>query len=375
VRLRPDEPLRPEWVRLLEARYPGSTVVPVGRAALGLMALLQSWRSTRPACKVAVSGAVCHEVILAVLEAGCEPLFCDVDVANGLVPESEWARARKLGAEVAVVVHLYGNPARAASVRALFPRPSCLVVDDAAQAFGSWSADAAAGAAGDAGLLSFGHSKQIGSGNAALLIHTSSLAPAVIATLQTFTPVPAEHRQRLAEQFRARFDRAREGLRSDGDKAAEAFAGLLGGLGAVLRVGLTSASDDRLAQALGDYPRNVHARIGKASCWSEHAARLGLDPVGMGRGCVPWRFTWRLRGSDWTTQHKLAEALRRGGMHVSNWYLPGHWLVGHRPGTLPGVECLAREVFQLWVDESVSKDSIARDAATLSRELSAIRNE
>jgi dTDP-4-amino-4,6-dideoxygalactose transaminase len=110
VRLRPDEPLRPEWVRLLEARYPGSTVVPVGRAALGLMALLQSWRSTRPACKVAVSGAVCHEVILAVLEAGCEPLFCDVDVANGLVPESEWARARKLGAEVAVVVHLYGNP-------------------------------------------------------------------------------------------------------------------------------------------------------------------------------------------------------------------------------------------------------------------------
>jgi len=161
----------------------------------------------------------------------------------------------------------------------------------------------------------------------------------------------------------------------EGDRAATAFVGLLRGMGGVLHVALTSAADARLSQALRDYPRSMRARIAKASRWSDHAAQLGLDTVGMGAGCVPWRFVWRLRGADWTTQHKLATALRRDGMQVSNWYLPAHWFVGEPSVTLPGVERLAKEVFQFWVDEAVTEDSIARDAAALTRELAVIRNE
>jgi dTDP-4-amino-4,6-dideoxygalactose transaminase len=81
-------------------------------------------------------------------------VFCDVAITDGLVSSSEWARARALGANVALVVHLYGNPARVDEVRSIFPSPECLVVDDAAQALGSFSVAGLAGALGDAGLLS-----------------------------------------------------------------------------------------------------------------------------------------------------------------------------------------------------------------------------
>jgi hypothetical protein len=54
---------------------------------------------------------------------------------------------------------------------------------------------------------------------------------------------------------------------------------------------------------------------------------------------------------------------------VSNWYLPAHWYLGEPAGALPGVERLAREVFQFWVNEDVASESICRDAALVRREL------
>ena len=56
-------------------------------------------------------------------------------------------------------------------------------------------------------------------------------------------------------------------------------------------------------------------------------------------------------------------------MHVSNWYLPAHWFLGRGAGSLPGVEKLAREVFQFWLDEDTSSDSIARGIALVRREV------
>jgi hypothetical protein len=49
-------------------------------------------------------------------------------------------------------------------------------------------------------------------------------------------------------------------------------------------------------------------------------------------------------------------------MHVSNWYLPALWFVGQPAGTLPGVERLAREVFQFWLDDAATAESIVRQA-------------
>jgi dTDP-4-amino-4,6-dideoxygalactose transaminase len=319
---------------------------------------------------VALPGAVCPDVLLAVMAAECEPLFCDVDVTDGLVPEREWVRARSAGAEVAIVVHLYGNAARVAPVRSIFPAPGCLVVDDAAQALGSISDDGQAGALGDVGLISFGVTKHISLGNAAVLFHDRQMFEQVAASLRDWSPAPDDVRANAAAIFRSRLERARARLLSVGNSGADGFIGILSELEPLLNVPATSANEEAIQAALVSYQGPVETRVAKAALWSNCLAGTGLEPVGMGKGCVPWRYVCRLPGLDWKRQHKVSEAIRAASIHVSNWYLPAHWFVGQPVGTLPGVEMLAHEVFQFWVDESVSPDSIIRDGAVVRDEFS-----
>lgn len=352
-------------MRALEARFSVPRAIPASRAALGVLAVLQCWRRQRDGCRVALPGAICHEVVLAVLAAGCEPVFCDVDVADGLVTEAEWRKARALGADVAIVVHLYGNPARISHVRSIFPAPDCLVIDDAAQALGSFSRDGLAGGMGDVGLLSFGLTKQLPLGNAAMLFHKAEFAAEVGAMLDNISPVDEAVRATLATTFRSRLDLVRARLRVEGDQAVQGFAGLLDGMDAVLFAPFSIGGEDRVLRALGDYAAASKARLAKAGLWSACLVDTGFEPVGMGPGCVPWRYACRLPGIDWATQHRLAEAMRVTGMHVSTWYLPAHWFLGQGAGTLPGVETLAREVFQFWVSDETTQESILKSAAVV----------
>ena len=360
------------WLRLLEARFAVPKAIQAARGALGLAATLKCWRSGRGSCRVALPGAICYEVVVAVLAAGCEPIFCDVNPADGLVRHSEWRRARSLGADVALVVHLYGNPAAVKPVRAIFPAAQCLLIDDAAQALGSQSEDGLAGALGDVGLLSFGATKHIPLGNAALLFNDTEFAGEVAAVLDTYTTEAESTRSSLSGAFRSRLALARARLRAEGDGAAAGFAGLLEGMLPTLCVPETSGIDGSLLSALEDYPPAAAARVMKAELWSDSLLGTGLEPVGMRQGCVPWRYACRLPGASWPSQQALAEVLRGHGIHVSNWYLPAHWFLGGQAGVLPGVELLAREVFQFWVDEEASCESIVRSADAVRSEVARI---
>ena len=353
----------------LEEMFSVPRAVPVSRAALGLFAVLKGWRGKQEICRVALPAAICHEVVVAVIAAGCDPIFCDVSPSDGLVVDSEWRRARELGATVAIVVHLYGNPASLQAVRELFPNPKCLVVDDAAQALGSRNAEGLCGGGGDVGLLSFGATKHIAVGNAALLFRDERLAASVEALLKTIEPAPAGVRAELASSFRTQLEQARARLRMEGNAAAGAFSGLLNGLEPLLRVPALPDADDRVLRAIEAYPTEIQARVAKSNAWSASLTGCGLAEVGMKAGCVPWRFVCRWPGADWSSQAGLSESLRSSGMHVSNWYLPAHWMLGYAPGLLTGVEQLAREVLEFWVDASVSSDSIVRDARIVRREM------
>lgn len=362
-------PPRGDLARLLESRYNIERAVPVSRAALGLRAVLEYWRERRGIGRVALPGAICHEVVVAVLAARCEPIFCDVDPADGLVPETEWLRARSLGAEVAVVVHLYGNPADLEMVKAIFPAPNCLVIDDAAQALGSHGTTCEAGAGGDVGLLSFGPTKHIAVGNAALLFRSAEMAEEVVVRLRGTAPQPAAVRSALAQGFRARLELARARLRG-GDEGSALFAGLLEGLEPMLATPFSPDAEPATVRALLGYGAAAQIRVEKKELWLRGLAGTGLEPVGMKSGCVPWRYACRLPGLDWSGQHRIAESLRSAGLHVSNWYLPAHWFLSQPGGALPGVERLAREVFQFWLDESAAPEAIVRESAIVRRVMS-----
>lgn len=349
----------------LESAFEVTRALIVNRAALGLLAALHCWRRGRPGCRVAVSGAVCHDVVVAIRAAGCEIVFCDIDITTGLVRDSEWARARASGADVALLVHLYGNPACVGPVRALFPAPDCLVIDDAAQALGAESPDGRAGAGGDVGLLSFMKTKHLPLGNAALLFADLKFGNEVESLLRSYQTQPEQLRDQLAASFRSRLDHARARLCEEGEPASSAFRGLLEGMEASLFVPRSPVGEDVLHRALQEYPVAAKTRIAKAATWASSLSGTGLNPVGMGPGSVPWRYVCRLPGVGWGEQRRLSEAMRSAGMDVSNWYLPAHWFLGEPAGSLPSVERLSREVFEFWVDESMTYEAIARHSQAI----------
>ncbi len=280
--------------------------------------------------------------------------------------------ARSQGAEVAIVVHLYGNPASVPQVRAVFPAPQSLLIDDAAQALGSHLNGLEAGAGGDVGLLSFGHTKHIDAGNAAVVFRSADFADEVARELNALTPAPAELRELLQREFRRRLEVARARLRNTGEAARGGFCGLLDGLDPVLRVPPRPGADETVVTQLLAYAGAMQARIAKAQLWSRELAGVGLLPIGMGPGCVPWRYACRLPESDWALQAVLSSLLRANGMHVSNWYLPAHWFVANARA-LPGVERLSREVFQFWLDERTAAESIVIQAAAVRRAIARLK--
>lgn len=352
--------------RRLENDFHVARALPAARAALGLMAVLRCWVAAGNAGRVALSASVCHDVVAAVLGSGCEPVFCDIDPADGNVLEKEWGRARAAGASAALVVHLYGNPADISVVRRHFPLSDCLVIDDAAQALGSRNAVGPVGAQGDVGLLSFGASKHIKVGGAAILFRDAVFADTVGRMLASIEPLPEAQRLAIYTRFRQRFEAARARLRSEGEAAAVAFHGLLEGYFPSLQAPFPAGAAHAACLALDTYPQTMELRMQKAAAWAAGLEGSGLVPVGMGAGTVPWRYTCRLPGIDWDWQHRLGEEMRSKGLNVSHWYLPAHWMCGHEPRSLPGTERLSREVFQFWVDDQTSLETIERGGVAVS---------
>jgi hypothetical protein len=329
------------------------------------MATLRAWVAAGHEPVVALCADVCHDVVAAVLGANCRPLFLDLDPATGEVASQEWARARAGGASVALVVHLYGNPADVATARVHFPPGRCLLIDDAAQALGVRSGGKPAGSLGDVGLLSFGPTKHIEAGGAAVLVNSVEFAASVQRHLAAIPQLPEAEAAELRARFRRGLEISRARLRTEGDAGAEAFAGLLDGYPPALGAMMPQGSADAVWREMQDYDLARRQRCAKAAAWACGLFDTGFLAVGMGKDAVPWRYACRLPGTDWAMQHRLAEAMRARRLDVSHWYLPAHWMCGAAAGSLPGVERLAREIFQFWVDADTRLESISDGAAAV----------
>jgi dTDP-3-amino-3,4,6-trideoxy-alpha-D-glucose transaminase len=99
---------------------------------------------------------------LAVEHAGATPVFCDVDLATGLIDPDAAAAAIGRGVAAIVAVHLYGQVCDMDALTALAARHGVLLFEDAAQAHGArWNGERA-GSFGAAAGFSFYPSKNLG---------------------------------------------------------------------------------------------------------------------------------------------------------------------------------------------------------------------
>ena len=97
-----------------------------------------------------------------IIRAGARPVFADVDPCTlNLDPESLQA-ALTPRTRAVVVVHLFGNPADMGPIMELAARRGLVVIEDAAQAIGARYRGRPVGSFGDAAVLSFYPTKNLG---------------------------------------------------------------------------------------------------------------------------------------------------------------------------------------------------------------------
>jgi dTDP-4-amino-4,6-dideoxygalactose transaminase len=132
----------------------------------GLDALHASLLALRPRFgprnQVITTPVTAFATTLAILQAGLEPVFADIDPATGNIDLGEVER--KIGPRTAALlpVHLYGRDFGVEKLRKLSAAAEVPFIEDAAQAAGTRIGSAMAGTLGSTGCFSFYPTKNLG---------------------------------------------------------------------------------------------------------------------------------------------------------------------------------------------------------------------
>lgn len=149
-----------EFRRLLCQRYEAddALLLDSGTHALEL-AMRLAVRVSREAALVALPAYTCYDVATAAVGAGVRIVLYDVD-PNTLAPDLEsLGRAFEVGARVAMVSPLYGIAVDWDAVESAATPFGAVVIEDAAQGYGSEWRSRALGSLGRISVLSFGRGK------------------------------------------------------------------------------------------------------------------------------------------------------------------------------------------------------------------------
>ncbi len=122
-----------------------------------------------PGDEVIVPGFTFVATISSVVYARARPVLAEVDETFGLDPADVEARITPRTRAI-VAVHMLGNPARIAELRAIADRHGLALIEDCAQAFGATYDGRWVGAHGAAGIYSFNEFKTITCGDGGLLV-------------------------------------------------------------------------------------------------------------------------------------------------------------------------------------------------------------
>ncbi len=151
------EAFEAEFARYLGAPYcigvgSGTQAIELALRALGLGA----------GDEVLVPAFTAAFTALAVMAAGCQPKFVDVDAATGNLSPSALSAAIGPRTAAIIVVHLYGRPAEMDGILAISSRAGLATIEDCAQAHGASWRGSKVGTLGHVGCFSFYPTKNLG---------------------------------------------------------------------------------------------------------------------------------------------------------------------------------------------------------------------
>jgi dTDP-3-amino-3,4,6-trideoxy-alpha-D-glucose transaminase len=259
---------------------------------------------------------------LAILRAGAEPVWCDVDCAGGLDLDAASDALDREGAIRAVVpVHLYGHPLDPDALASLAARHGLTVIEDCAQSAGASRAGRSTGCAGMVAATSLYPTKNLGAmGDGGVLLCDDEAIARRARTLRNYGQDRRDHH--VERGLNSRLDEL---------QAAILRSALLPRLDAWLRRRATIAA--RYAEALaGSVLRPIRPVAGSSANHlfpvevvdgdpEDCARRLAASGIGVGRHYPVLCCDQPACGSAQTTFGDLPTARRIAGRELS---LPIH---------------------------------------------------
>lgn len=123
----------------------------------------------------------------AAMQAGCHPVYCDVDPATMLICADAMAQLDDPSIKAVVVTHLYGLLADMPALLAVARRRNWAVIEDCAQAHGAQRDGRRAGAWGDLAAFSFYPTKNLGAaGDGGAVTSADAGLAATVRTLSQY---------------------------------------------------------------------------------------------------------------------------------------------------------------------------------------------
>lgn len=144
-----------------------------GSARSGLYSLLKAL-AFEDGAEVIVTGFTCDVVPNAVIQAGCKPVYADIDQETFCMSPSSAAKRITEKTRAIIIQHSFGIPADIDALIKLADEHSLYVIEDCAVSLGSCYKGQLTGTFGDAAIFSFELSKTITSCRGGLLLINSN---------------------------------------------------------------------------------------------------------------------------------------------------------------------------------------------------------
>jgi dTDP-4-amino-4,6-dideoxygalactose transaminase len=344
----------------------GVSMVWTGRAATALYCAYRIARYVGEPVEepeVIFPATSCVSPAACALSAGCRIRFADVDPRTGMLTLDTVCERWTPATRAVVFIHLYGQTAELQELAHWCQARNILLIEDLAQAHGAkFPNGRLAGMIGDMVVYSFNRTKILECGGGALMLRSQRLADGwrELASMEMFSP-------ELAPQTGALLALSQRNL----------YQSLIAARRMLVVTDISSAFLSVQHAYSGLYIRSLNDAAALAAAWKtlpaqleERARKAEVYSSRLDGG--PWKLLdgWRVSGVCWRyslllnfprTAVSFTEAVRSDGFHVSNLYWPLNDLL-NRQDACPHAEEFGRRIINLWVDDSVDVDWVARCA-------------
>lgn len=165
-----------------------------GSARSGLYSLLEAL-AFEDGAEVIVTGFTCDVVPNAVIQAGCRPVYADINPETFCMSPSSAAQCITEKTRAIIIQHTFGIPADIEPLMKLAEEHSLYVIEDCAVSLGSRYQGQLTGTFGDAAIFSFELSKTITACRGGLLIINTNKHQAITKLEKFYQSVPEQSKK------------------------------------------------------------------------------------------------------------------------------------------------------------------------------------